>query len=286
VTKHQEENDGATPTLAVVTRAGDYGQDAAAGVKYAAEQLGVEIVYDGEGQIVRANPAEYTAADAAPIVTQIVSTAPDWVWLTSAPGETGLIMGGTIQNGVTPQWFGSSPSYDFRMLDSELAPALQAYFWQSGYYAPWGTDVPGMQQIREVLTARYADRRPSDAFIIGWTEARQMEQILRLAAANGDLTRQGVIDAANSIERIELDGAGPDLNYLGSPNDHVIREIAIFKPNAEAYAAAGGAGQTLSGGAGTTGSDVVELSYTGELAAGFQFDGACWTQEDGNRISG
>lgn len=278
--KHEADT-GALPTVAIVTRPGDYGQDAAAGFKYAADILGLEIVYDGEGQIVR-------GADLTPIIGQILQTNPDWVFVTSAPSELGQIMGGAVSQGFTGQWTGSGPSYDFRLLDSELAPALQGFYWNTGYYVPWGTDVPGMSEIQEALTEAYPDRRPSDAFIIGWTEARQMEQILRLAAANGDLTRQGVIDAANSIETILLDGAGPDLNYRGEPNDYVIREIDIFKPSAEAYGAAGGADQTLAGAenGGTTGSQLVEKSYIGDIAAAFEFTGACWTEGEGNTIGG
>jgi hypothetical protein len=111
-----------------------------------------------------------------------------------------------------------------------------------------------------------------------------MEQILRRAAANGDLTRQGVIDAATSIEKISFNGTTPDFNYKGDPNDYVVREIYILKPNAERYAAAGGAEQKLSDGLGTTGSDLVEGPFTTSLAADFNFTGACWTAEAGNTI--
>lgn len=275
---------GAAPAVAIVTRPGDYGEDAGAGALYAANQLGLEVVYNGIGDIVRDSAGNF---DPTTIVTNIVGNQPDLVFVTGSPGELGPIMGGTIAQGFTPQWTGSVPSYDFRLLDSELAPALQAYYWQSGYYVSWGTDVPGMSLITEVLTEAYPEARPSDAFIIGWTEARQMEQILRLAAANGDMTRQGVIDAANSIEAILLDGAGPDLTYSGSPNDYVIREVDFYRPNAEAYLAAGGAEQQLATApdGGTTGSELVEKSYVGSIAGSFEFTGACWTKEDGDRIN-
>lgn len=278
---------GRLPTIGLATRAGDYGQDAAAGVKYAAQQLGLDIVYDGEGLVVRSNPAEYTAADATPVITGLVGAQPDIVWLTTAPSETAVIMGGAFQNGlVTAQWTGSVPSYDFRLLDSPVAEALTAAYFQPNYAVSWGTDVPGMADVSEVLTARFPERRPSDAFILGWTEARAMEQILRQAAANGDMTRQGVIDAANSIDTITMDGAAPDFNYQGAPNDYVVRELYMFKPNLATYAAAGGMDQQLQNGLGTTGSDFIEGPFVLPLAANFQFDGACWTQEEGNRISG
>ena len=279
-----EADNGAAPTIAIVTRPGDYGEDGAAGALYAANQQGYEVVYDGIGDIVRDSAGNF---DPTTIVASIVAAQPDIVFVTGSPSELGPIMGGTIGQGFTPQWTGSGPSYDFRLLDTELAPALQAYYWVSFYYALWGTDVPGMAEIQTVLTETYPESRPSDAYIIGWTEARQMEQVLRLAAANGDLTRQGVIDAANSIELITLDGAGPDLTYAGAPNDYVIRETNIYKPNAEAYAAAGGAEQQLATaeGGGTTGADEVQLGYIGDLAAAFQFDGACWTEAEGDRVN-
>jgi len=286
VNKHKADNGDELPTLAIVTRGGDYGQDAAAGVKYAAQQLGVEIVYDGEAQIVRANPAEYTAADATPVITQIVGSQPDWVWLTSAPSETAVIMGGSIQAGATPQWTGSVPSYDFRLLDSPVAEALTGFYWQTNYAVSWGTDVPGMAQVSEVLSAAYPERRPSDAFILGWTEARAMDQILRQAAANGDMTRQGVIDAANSVDVISMDGAAPDFTYQGDPNDYVVRDLYVFKPDLATYAGAGGAEQQLQNGLGTTGSLLIEGPFVNPIAADFNFTGACWTEADGNRISG
>ena len=272
-----------SPTVAIVTRPGDYGEDAASGALYAATQLGYEVVYNGIGDIVRDSAGNF---DPTTIVTNILQAQPDLVFLTSSPSETAPIMGGAVAQGFQGQWTGSGPSYDFRLLDSELAPALEGFFWVSDYYAQWGTDVPGMQLLTEVLTEAYPDGRPSNAFIIGWTEARQMEQILRQAAANGDMTRQGVIDAANSIELITLDGAGPDLTYGGDPNDYVIRSTNVYRVNNEKYQAAGGAEQTLSAGGGTTGTDEVALGYVGDLAENFEFTGACWTQADGDRING
>jgi len=113
-----------------------------------------------------------------------------------------------------------------------------------------------------------------------------MEQILRQAAANGDMTRQGVIDAANTIDVITMDGASPDFNYQGEPNDYVVRELYMYRPNVATYLAAGGAEQQLQNGLGTTGSELVEGPFVMPLAENFEFTGACWTQEEGNRISG
>ena len=39
-------------TVAIISFPGEYGQDGAAGAKIAAEALGLEVVYDGEGAVV------------------------------------------------------------------------------------------------------------------------------------------------------------------------------------------------------------------------------------------
>ena len=38
-------------TVAIVSFPGEYGGDGAAGAKMASEQLGLEVVYDGDGQV-------------------------------------------------------------------------------------------------------------------------------------------------------------------------------------------------------------------------------------------
>jgi len=141
----------------------------------------------------------------------------------------------------------------------------------------WGTDIPGMQPVYDAMIAARPDKRPSDAFLVGWNEAKSMHQILELALENGDLTRQGVIDAALSIPVIELDGTAPNQTYAGTPNEYVVRESVVLKPNAELYTAAGGAEQTIGQeGGGTTGSEVVKDFFVSDAAADFEFSAPCY----------
>ena len=119
-------------------------------------------------------------------------------------------------------------------------------------------------------------KRPSDAFIIGWTESVAIRKVLETAIASGDLTRAGIKSAANSIEDIDFEGLAPNQSYAGTPNDYVQRQIAMYKPSLEAYTAAGGAEQTVSqDGGGTTGS-VVKDYFTSEAAAAFDFTAPCY----------
>ncbi len=273
-TKFQEEN-GADPTWAVVSFPGEYGQDGAFGAKYAIEQLGLTLAYDGEG-LVTPTPDDPETE----VITGLVEANADFVFATVNPTNLAVIMGGAAQAGFAGQWTGSVPSYDFRLLDSPVGPIIDAAYIQSGYNAAWGSDVDGMQELVDAMLAARPDLRPSDAFVIGWLEAKTTEAILRQASANGDLTRAGVKAAALSLEGIDFGGLAPSQSYAPAddPNSFVTRGIYIFDPSLEAYTTAGGATQTIGSApeGGTTGSALLEQNYVGDLAANYDFTARCF----------
>jgi ABC-type branched-subunit amino acid transport system substrate-binding protein len=263
---------GATK-IALATFPGDYGQDGAAGVKKAIDFYDtLELVYDGEAAVI---PGQ----DQTEVVTGIVESGADWTFLTTNPSTAAEIMGGAAQAGYVGAWTGSTPSYDFRLLDSPAAPIIDASYFQSGYNVPWGTDVPGAVAMTEVLTAAYPDRRPSDAFAIGWSYSLSLQQALEAAIASGDLTRAGFAAAVNSLTGVDFGGLAPTQSYSGTPNEYVQRQSAIYKPSLEEYAAAGGAEQTLSQeGGGTTGSTSSPSGgfFVSDAAAAYDFSAACY----------
>ena len=267
---------GRAPTFAVISFPGEYGQDGAAGAKYAIEQLGLELVYDAEGLVTPAPDDPETE-----IISGIIGAAPDVVFTTINPTNLAVIMGGAAQQGFQGQWTGNVPSYDFRLLDSPVAPIIDAAYVQPGYNVAWGTDVPGMAEIRDALLAARPDLRPSDAFVIGWLEGKITQAVLEAAAESGDMTRAGIKAAALTIEGFSFDGLAPDQSYspADDPNAYITRGIAIFDPNLQKYTDAGGATQTIGEApdGGTTGSDLVEDFFIGELAAAYDYQGACFT---------
>ena len=133
-----------------------------------------------------------------------------------------------------------------------------------------------MRSMQRVLREAYPARRPSDGFVIGWIESIAMREVLETALAAGDLTRQGIVDAANSITDLDFQGLAPPQSYVGTPNDYVQRQIAVFQPDLAAYTAAGGAEQTLSQErGGTTGSRLVADFTTWQAAEAFTFTQPC-----------
>ena len=151
-----------------------------------------------------------------------------------------------------------------------------AVFYQSAYNVGWGVSTPGNDEMMAAMREAFPDRRPSDSFISGWNESVTMHRVLETAIANGDLTRAGVVAAANSLETVDFGGSAPNQSYAGAPNDFVVRESAIFDPDLATYTAAGGAEQTLSQDDATTGSLLKKDFFVGDAAAAFEFTSPCF----------
>ena len=211
---------GAT-TLAIISFPGEYGQDGAQGAKKAAEALGLEIVYDGEGAVV-------PGSDQTPVITQLVTAAPDLVWATINPTTLAEILGGAYAQGLRATWSGNSPSWNYQLLATDLGPIADEVYKHSTYTALWGAiDSPGMTEMIEGMRSKRPDAVLSDTYIVGWTEGMATKAILEQAAANGDMTRAGVVAALQDV-KVSFGGLAPDQTWSGEPNDFIVRESYIY----------------------------------------------------------
>ncbi len=216
-------------TVAIISFPGEYGGDGAAGAAKAAEALGLEVVFDGTAQVTPPS-ADNPNPDQTAIISQIVQTNPDLVWAAINPATLGAIMGGAVSQGFTGLWSGNSPTYSFKLLATDLAPLLDQYYIASTYIVTWGTDVPGMAEVVDTMTAARPDLTVSDVYILGWTEGLITQRILEQAAANGDMTRAGIVAAANEVS-VDFNGLAPPQTWSGDPNDFVVRESYIYDVN-------------------------------------------------------
>jgi hypothetical protein len=68
-------------------------------------------------------------------------------------------------------WSGNSPTYNFQLLGTDLAPVLDEVYIHSTYQALWNTeDTPGMQEVVEGMREKRPDAPVSDVYIVGWIE--------------------------------------------------------------------------------------------------------------------
>ena len=246
-------------TIAIASLPGDYGQDSAAGAKLAAEAAGLEIVYDGEAAIIPTDESAITA-----VANGIASSGADIAWVATTPATFSAIFGQALAAGYQGTWSGPSPSWSpaFIAPDSPIKDAISAAFVGGTYTAGWTTD--GAEAFHPILEA--AGLPLSDYYFEGIVEAKIIEAALRQAHANGDMTRQGVLDAAKSLDNVDFGGIAPSESYVGADNDRLQRSGYIFAPDPEGLAA------------GTSGGRIdLATDYTSDIAANFEFTGACYS---------
>lgn len=246
-------------TLGIVSFPGDYGEDGAMGAKIAAEALGLEIVYDGTGAVA-------PGADVTPVITELVAAQPDIVWATLNPTTFASVFGGAVQQGLQAQWSGNSPNYNYQLLGTELAAALDSFYTHSTYTQLWGVPGEGMDQMIEAMRTYRPDAPLSDVYIVSWTEGLATKAVLEKAAELGDMTRAGVVAAFQQTEADFL-GLAPPQRWFGDPNDFIVRESYLYDVVLENFTP----GVTVSD-EGGTGFELLEGPYVGSIAASWDYE--------------
>ena len=257
------------PNVAIATFPGDYGQDAARGVKIAAEALGLNVVYDGEGAVI-------PGADQTPVITGIVESGADWVWVTLNPSTTAQLLGGSAAAGYTGQWIGSAPSWNPALLlvdgFKELA---DAFYTHSTYTVLLGEgagagavgEAAGMQELLDVMREYRPDASWDDFYIISWIQGYVVHQILDQAISNGNITRAGVLAAANQVTA-DLNGLAPNQSWVGNPNDNVVRETYLYDVDLSLYTP----GATISDERANSGFSLIKGPYASETALNWEYE--------------
>jgi ABC-type branched-subunit amino acid transport system substrate-binding protein len=237
-------------SVMAVHLAGDYGDDAAAGAKYAAERRGLRFtdVKTATGQDNQAG-----AIDA------IVSGNPDVVILTNSPTDAAVIIGQAAARGFKGKFIGTGPTWNPGLLKSPAAAAIKALYLQSGPWQPYGADTPGHKAMRAALGQV---PQANDGYTSGWIWSYPLKAALTKAAENKDLTRAGLLKAVKSLNAVDYEGMLPSGagNYSGNANDTVFRQSQIAKPDDAA----------------PSGVSVIEPFFTGPTAKDYKFEKPCY----------
>jgi ABC-type branched-subunit amino acid transport system substrate-binding protein len=228
---------------------GDYGDDAAGGAAHAAE------AHDLDFTDVTTQPGADNQAEA---IDRIVSVDPDLVVLTTSPVEAAVIVGQTAARDFEGRFIGTSPTWNPQLLAGDAGPAFEALYLQSGPWGPFGTDTPGHEAMREAL----GEVQPNDGYVAGWVWQYPLKAAIERAAEEGDLTREGLLEAARSLTEVDYEDMLPaDAgNYSGEPNETVFRQNLISQVDEDA----------------PTGVSVVEEFFTGPTAEEFEFTEQCF----------
>src|SRR5829696_5846344 len=172
---------------------GEYGANGLAGSKAVAEAKGLNIL---EAQI------KSTDQDMSAQVTQFASSGVDLIALTVAPGQLASVAAVAEAQGLDVPILGSNPVFAPGLLDGPSAEWLKTHL----YVASPVSSFDANPELLEAYEAAYPDSTPSLGVVTGTGMSTLMKEVLDAACGNGDLTRQGVVDAFNGLEEVDTGG--------------------------------------------------------------------------------
>ena len=213
-------------TICAVIQNDVYGEAGLEGLEFAAEQMGFEIA---TATRYGAGDQDFTAQ-----VTELVNTSCDMVWATALPTEFAGITGTAAQMGFAPRWIAQSPAWVDELAAGALADYLTANVWIVALGQEWGA--AGSADMTDLLdrVAKYRpEQEPDYYFTFGYLQAWATHQLLDAAAANGDLSREGVIAAMNALPELDFGDLSPAYGY-GPPEDRdPPRGSTVFEVNTD-----------------------------------------------------
>lgn len=240
-------------SVMAVHYAGDYGGDAAAGAKVAADANGMSF----------ANVETTAGTDnQAAAIAAIRDQNPDVVLISTGPADMATIVGQAVASGYAGRFLGSSPTWNLALLQSPAAPALTASYQLLGPWGPWDTDTPGHEAMRTAAE----DTTPNEFFLAGWVWSYPLKSALEAAADAGDLTREGLAKAAADLDSVDYEGILPEGSgdYAAGPDGSAVRVTQLSDVSADA----------------PTGVTVAQADLEGSTAKGYEFTGACYEEVD------
>lgn len=228
---------------------GDYGGDAAAGARIAAQarSLPFKDLATSQG-----------AAAQGPAVEEILKAKPSLVVLSTSPAEVAAIVSQTVRRGFKGTFIGSSPTWNESLARGPLGKILKQRFLQTGPWRPFATDSPGHAAMRAALGSVI----PSDSYVSGWAFSYPLKAALEKAAATGELTRSSLFAASKQLTSVDYEGILPPKagNFAGDANAHAFRATVISQPDETQV----------------SGIRVLEDFYTGQTARSYALNAPCF----------
>lgn len=205
------EGGGEGSTICFAGHDDPYGDAGLEGMEFASAELDFEIAVEAR---FSSTDTDFTAP-----VQQLQAAQCEAVFLTATPTTAGGIVGKAATSGFAPQWIGQSPTWIGAFTASPLLPYLQENFVLAAEGTEWGdTSIEGMRQMLEHVEAYAPDQQPDIYFTFGYAQAWAVHQLLEQAVELGDLSREGMIEAINSIETLSFGDLFGDYPY-GAPED-------------------------------------------------------------------
>ena len=172
---------------------GEYGANGLAGSQAVAEDMGLELI---EAQI------KATDQDMSSQITQFKAEGVNMIALTVAPGQLASVASVAEAQGLDVPILGSNPVFAPGLLAGPAANWLKSHLYVASPVSAFAAN----EDLLEAYEAAYPEAVPSLGVVVGTGMSTLMHEVLDAACENGDLTRQGVLDAFSGLEEVDTGG--------------------------------------------------------------------------------
>lgn len=201
----------------------EYGQNGVMGSDAYAKEHNLEVLKA---------PLGATDTDMTATITKFKAEGVKAIAITTPPAAVSSTVVQNVAQGLNVPIIGSNPTFSPTMFsDQTVVNGLSNYFLISST-APFGTDI----EIAKKVAAEYESRtqdEPNIGVLQAYVKGLVWGEVLEKACDNGDLTRQGILDAKAEVDSVDTQGAAGALDFSkeGAPSS---REAFILSPDANA----------------------------------------------------
>jgi ABC-type branched-subunit amino acid transport system substrate-binding protein len=184
---------------------GDFGEGGLIGVKYAAEKLGLTVVE----QKIKATDEDMSAATA-----KFKREGVKAIWVTTAPGQLASLVGTAAAAKLNVPIGTNGPVFAPQLLDTPVGKALDQLVTVFNSSASYGADIQAVKDVAADYEKAYPKGVPQQAVVVGYAEAQVMDEVLKKACDNKDLSREGLVKAFRELDAVDTGGlVAGDLNF-------------------------------------------------------------------------
>lgn len=199
-----------------------YGDAGLAGVEFGADRLDVTVAATPRFSV---GTTDFTAP-----VSALRAAGCEMVFGVFTAVELSPVITAASQLSFTPRWIGLAPSWLSVFAGTPIRDYLVANFWLASEGPAWADpSVPEMVEMAEALQRYGGGIAPDQYFLFGYEAGRAVTAVLERAVERGDLSREGIVEAMNSLDRISAQGAFGDYEWGPPEKRNPPRATSIFR---------------------------------------------------------
>lgn len=210
-------------TVCAIAENDVYGEAGLEGLQFASKEYGFSIATT---QKFKLGDSDFTAQ-----VNELKSKGCEMVWATALPTEFAGILSSAAKLSFEPQWIAQSPAWVDELAGGALKPYMEKNVWIAATGAGFDSPNPAVQEILANIKKYRPDLQPDYYFTFGYLQAMAETQLLERAVKLGDLSREGVVKAMNTLDKLAFDGLVGDYGYGTPDKRNPSRQTTMFKIN-------------------------------------------------------